>query len=146
MIVKNGSIRFKTRAVTDIIDITAQLEKIVAGSQVSDGMVNIFVPGATGAVTAIECENGLLEDFKDFLEEIIPEGGDYKHNLSHSGRNGHSHIRASLIGPSITIPVRNCISVLGTWQQVVFIEMDSRPRDRTLMVTIIGHGKTSNSS
>ncbi len=122
------------------MDITSRLQKAVAASGAEDGMVNVFAPGATGAITAIECESGLLEDFKDFFEKIIPSGGEYKHNLSHAGRNGHSHVRASLIGPDMTIPVRKGEAVLGIWQRVIFIDTDSCPRDREIMVTVIGSG------
>ncbi|MCD6412690.1 MAG: YjbQ family protein [Elusimicrobia bacterium] len=146
MIVKKASVKFSTTGKVDIVDITERVSGIVDDSDVSDGILNVFVPGATGALTTIECESGLLEDFKDFLEKIIPRGADYKHNLSHADRNGHSHVRASLIGPSITAPVRNGKVVLGIWQHIVFIEMDNRPRQRSLVVTVIGHGKTSGRS
>ncbi len=140
MIIKKSTIKFATRGNFDIVDITSRLQKAVAASGAEDGMVNVFAPGATGAITAIECESGLLEDFKDFFEKIIPSGGEYKHNLSHAGRNGHSHVRASLIGPDMTIPVRKGEAVLGIWQRVIFIDTDSCPRDREIMVTVIGSG------
>ncbi len=146
MIVKKASIKFSTSGKVDIVDITGRLRRIVADSDVSDGIVNVFIPGATGAITAIECESGLLEDFKDFLERIVPQNADYKHNFSHADRNGHSHVRASLIGPSVTIPVRDGDVVVGIWQRIVFVEMDVRPRHRSLVVTVIGHGKTSGRS
>ncbi len=146
MVVKDSSIKFSTKGKTDIVDITGRLREIVRASSASNGLVNVFVPGATGAVTAIECESGLLDDFKDFLERVAPSGADYKHNLSHADRNGHSHVRASLLGPSLSIPVRKGEPVLGLWQQVVFIELDNRPRQRSVMVTVIGYGKTSNSA
>ncbi|MFH1957362.1 MAG: secondary thiamine-phosphate synthase enzyme YjbQ [bacterium] len=142
MVVKDSSIKFSTNGRTDIVDITGRLQEIVRASSASNGLVNVFVPGATGAVTAIECESGLLDDFKDFLERIAPAGADYKHNLSHADRNGHSHVRASLLGPSLCLPVRNGELVLGVWQQVVFIELDNRPRQRAVMITVIGDGKT----
>jgi len=143
MIVKNSSIKLETRGNFDIKDITSNVQNAVAGSDVDTGVVNIFVPGATGALTTIECEKGLLEDFRNFFEDIIPADGEYKHNLSHAGRNGHSHVRASLLGPSLTVPVREGVAVLGTWQRIVFIDMDSQPRSRSIMLTIMGHGKTS---
>ena len=140
MIVKDGSIKFSTKGLTDIVDITGRLQEIVRSSCASNGLVNVFVPGATGSVTTIECESGLLDDFKDFLERVAPSSVDYKHNLSHADRNGHSHVRASLIRPSLSIPVRNGEMVLGVWQQVVFIEMDTRPRNRVVEVTFVGNG------
>jgi len=146
MVIENGSIKFSTKGKTDIVDLTGKLQKIVRAARVSDGLVSVFVAGATGAVTTIEYESGLIDDFKEFLERLIPKDADYKHNLSHADRNGHSHVRASLLGPSLTVPVRNGAAVLGVWQQVVFIEMDNRPRQRTLMITVIGYGKTSDSA
>lgn len=146
MVIENSSIKFSTKGKTDIIDLTGKLQKIVRATRVSNGLVNIFVPGATGAVTTIEYENGLIDDFREFLERLVPEDADYKHNLSHAARNGHSHVRASLLGPSLTVPVRNGEAVLGVWQQFVFIEMDNRPRQRALMVTVMGYGKASDSA
>jgi secondary thiamine-phosphate synthase enzyme len=140
MIVKTDSIKFATQGDFEIVDITDRLQRIVADSRVAEGIVNVFAPGATGAVTAIECESGLLEDFRDFFERLIPSGAEYKHNLSHPARNGHSHVRASLIGPDMTIPVRDGRAFLGIWQRVVFIDADSRPRDREVMVTVTGGG------
>ncbi|MBA3065061.1 YjbQ family protein, partial [bacterium] len=96
MIISKKSIKFSTNGNFDIVNITSKLQKAVTAACIEDGIVNIFAPGATGAITAIECENGLLEDFRDFFEKIIPADGEYKHNLSHAGKNGHSHVRASL--------------------------------------------------
>jgi len=141
MIIKTDSIKFATKGDFDIVDITSRLQDAVAASLVEEGTVNVFAPGATAALTAIECESGLLEDFRDFFEKIIPSGGDYKHNLSHAARNGHSHVRASLIGPDMTIPVRKGKAFLGIWQRIVFIDTDSGPRERELILTIIGTGK-----
>jgi len=140
MIIKKNTIKFATNGNFDIVDITSSLQKAVEASGVEDGIANVFAPGATGAITAIECESGLLEDFRDFFEKIIPAGGEYKHNLSHSGRNGHSHVRASLIGPDMTIPVRKGQVFLGVWQRVIFIDTDSRAREREIAVTVIGSG------
>ncbi|PKM99906.1 MAG: secondary thiamine-phosphate synthase enzyme [Elusimicrobia bacterium HGW-Elusimicrobia-2] len=140
MIIKTNTIKFATKGDFDIVDVTSRLQAAVCASGVSDGMVNVFAPGATGAVTAIECESGLLEDFRDFFEKIIPTLGEYKHNLSHAARNGHSHVRASLIGPDMTIPVRKGQVFLGVWQRIVFIDTDSCPRERELMVTVMGGG------
>ena len=138
MIIKKNAIKFATNGNFDIVDITSRLQKAVDACGVEDGIANVFAPGATGAITAIECESGLLEDFRDFFEKIIPTDGKYKHNLSHAGRNGHSHVRASLIGPDMTIPVRKGQISLGVWQRVVFIDTDSSPREREIMVTVIG--------
>ncbi|MCD6311001.1 MAG: YjbQ family protein [Elusimicrobia bacterium] len=140
MIITKSAIKFSTKGDFDIVDITSRLQKAVEVSGAEEGLVNVFAPGATGAITAIECESGLLADFKDFFEKIIPSGGEYKHNLSHAARNGHSHVRASLIGPDMTIPVRKGQAVLGVWQRVIFIDTDSRPRDREIMVTVMGSG------
>lgn len=140
MIIKTDSIKFATKGDFDIVDITSRLQEAVSASLVEEGTVNVFAPGATGAITAIECESGLLEDFRDFFEKLIPAGGKYKHNLSHDARNGHSHVRASLIGPDMTIPVRKGRAFLGIWQRVIFIDADSCARDREVLLTVTGCG------
>jgi len=140
MIIKKNTIKFSTNGNFDIVDITSRLQEAVEASGVEDGIANVFAPGATGAITAIECESGLIEDFRDFFEKIIPADGEYKHNLSHAGKNGHSHVRASLIGPDMTIPVRKGQVFLGVWQRVIFIDTDSRAREREIAVTVIGSG------
>jgi secondary thiamine-phosphate synthase enzyme len=136
--VVTSRISFETKDETDMVDITDQLVKSIRDSRLKDGIATVFVPGATGALTTIEYEPGLLEDFPKMLDRMAPRNIEYEHeNRWHDG-NGHSHVRASLIGPSITVPFENGRPTLGTWQQVVFIELDTRSRSRQLIVQIIG--------
>jgi secondary thiamine-phosphate synthase enzyme len=127
-----------TRGEQDIIDITGMVSEAVNESEVKDGVVTVFVPGATGALTTIEYEPGLLMDFPNMLERVAPKNQLYEHEKRWHDGNGHSHVRASLIGPSLTIPVVKGELTLGTWQQIVFLEMDVHSRRRTLILQIIG--------
>jgi len=131
-------ISVKTKGELDIIDITDSVEKAVSKTGIKNGIVNVFVPGSTGAVTTTEYEPGLLKDLPNALERIAPRNAYYEHEKMWHDGNGHSHVRASIIGPSITIPVRNGRLRLGTWQQLVFVELDVRPRDRRIVLTCIG--------
>ena len=133
MITLSEEINFNTKGEIDIIDITYDVERIVRKSGVKSGTATVFIPGATGAITTIEYEPNLLQDFKDLLEELIPSSKHYRHPI-----NGRSHLRASLIGPSVTVPISNGNLILGTWQQIVFLELDTRPRSRTVVVQIVG--------
>ena len=121
-----------------MVDITGQLAGSIRNTRLKDGIATIFVPGATGALTTIEYEPGLLEDFPTMLDRIAPRNGTYEHERRWHDGNGHSHVRASLIGPSITIPFENGRPTLGTWQQVVFVELDTRARSRQLVIQIMG--------
>jgi len=122
-----------SRGETDVVDITGSVESAIGETEFRDGIVTVFVPGSTGALTTIEYEPGLLRDFPAMLEKVVPKNFDYRH-----GSNGHSHVRASIIGPSITIPFKDTRLTLGTWQQLVFVELDTRPRSRDLVLQIIG--------
>jgi len=128
----------RTKGESDIIDITGEVYGAVAETQLKNGIVTVFVPGSTGALTTIEYEPGLLEDFPDMLERIAPANLDYEHERRWHDGNGHSHVRASLIGPSLSIPFVNGRLTLGTWQQIVFVELDARSRTRDLIVQIMG--------
>ncbi len=131
-------ISFQTRREMDMVDISSQLAKSIRDSGLKDGIATVFVPGSTGALTTIEYEPGLLEDFPNMLDRIAPRDIDYEHEMRWHDGNGHSHVRASLIGPSITVPFENGRPTLGTWQQVVFVELDARSRSRQLVVQIMG--------
>jgi secondary thiamine-phosphate synthase enzyme len=131
-------ISFQTRREMDMVDISSQLAKSIKDSGLKDGIATVFVPGSTGALTTIEYEPGLLEDFPNMLDRIAPRDIDYEHEMRWHDGNGHSHVRASLIGPSITVPFENGRPTLGTWQQVVFVELDARSRSRQLVVQIMG--------
>ncbi|MEM3406131.1 MAG: secondary thiamine-phosphate synthase enzyme YjbQ [Nitrososphaerota archaeon] len=131
--------RISTKGENDIIDITDLASSIIKKSDIKNGLINIFIPGSTGAVTTIEYEPGLCEhDLPEALNRIAPKNAKYMHHLRWEDDNGHSHVRASIIGPSLTIPIKNGKLVLGTWQQIVFLELDTRPRDRRIVFTIIG--------
>lgn len=119
-------------------DLTNDVNEAVLDSGLESGIAIIFVPGATGAITTLENEEGLVRDLGNALERLVPEELEYAHNERWHDGNGHSHIRASLIGPSLTVPFSERSLVLGTWQQIVFLELDSRPRHRRVMVQILG--------
>jgi len=131
-------LNFPTKGDVDIIDITKEVSGALLKSKLTDGVVTVFVPGATGAVTTIEYESGLVSDFKAMLERIAPQGIEYMHNLKWGDGNGHSHVRASLLGPSLSVPFAGGTMMLGTWQQIIFIDLDNRPRNRELIVQIVG--------
>lgn len=131
-------ITLDTRGDCDIRDITAEVAQLVRESGVSDGIVTVFTPSSTSGITTIEYESGALADFERLLDEIIPPHREYRHNLRWGDGNGHSHIRAALIGPSLTVPFVKGRLQLGTWQQIVFCDFDNRPRHRELVVQIVG--------
>ena len=138
MTVLTEHISVKTRGEVDIIDLTDKIERAVENSGLNKGIVTIFVPGSTGALTTIEYEPGLLQDFPAALERIAGRDISYEHEKRWHDGNGHSHVRASLLGPSLTVPFNDAKLILGTWQQIVFIELDVRSRARNLVVQIIG--------
>ncbi len=122
----------------DIVDITHDVNKIVEKAEVKNGIACIFCPGSTGAITTIEHESGLLHDLPTALERVAPRDAYYKHEERWHDGNGHSHVRASLIGSSLTVPIINQKLQLGTWQQIVFVECDVRPHHRELIVQVLG--------
>src|SRR5919202_2610657 len=119
-------------------NITMETEDAVKASRLQDGIVTIFVSGSTAAVTTIEYEPGLKKDFPKMLARIAPREIEYEHDNTWQDGNGHSHVRASLIGPSLTVPFKNKSLMLGTWQQIVLPEMDTRPRNRKVVLQMIG--------
>jgi len=121
-----------------MIDITQRVDDVVKKSELGTGICTVFCTGSTGAITTIEYEDGLLKDFPKAMERIAPKGEVYAHDQRWGDGNGHSHVRASLVGPSLTIPFVNRKLTLGTWQQVVFIDYDNRPRSRNLELVLIG--------
>ncbi len=131
-------INIKTADEVDMIDITEEVQKIVSKSKLRNGFACIFVPGSTGCITTIEYEPGLKKDFPKILEKIVPKNNYYAHHETWHDDNGHSHVRASLIGPSITIPIKEKKLLHGTWQQIVFIELDTTSRQRNIIVQIVG--------
>jgi secondary thiamine-phosphate synthase enzyme len=134
----NDEINIRTNGEVDIVDITNQIQDIVSKSKIINGIACIFVPGSTGSITTIEYEPGLKKDFPRALQKIAPKGEHYDHHETWHDDNGHSHVRASLMGPSLNIPIIDKKIIHGTWQQIVFIELDTSPRNRNIIVQIIG--------
>ena len=139
IMVKTKRIELKTRGNCDIVDITAQVHSGVLESGISSGTVTVFNVGSTAGVTTIEYEPGLVNyDINAALEKIAPTAGRYEHEKTWHDDNGHAHVRASLLGPSLTVPIVDAELTLGTWQQIVLIDFDTRPRTRTVICQIIG--------
>ena len=138
MPVVTGTVKLETTREGEMMDITRKMQDAVSESGLKDGIAVVFVAGSTGAVTTIEYEPGLLADFPDMLQRIAPKEIQYEHERRWHDGNGHSHVRASMIGPSLTVPFNDSHLTLGTWQQVVFLELDVRPRSRQLIVQMVG--------
>lgn len=131
----------KTAGECDVIDITAKVEEEVRKEKIQSGLVTLFVSGSTAALTTIEHEPGLVADLKELLEHFIPSNKKYHHDDRWGDDNGFSHLRASLFGPSLQIPVESGRLLLGTWQQIVLLDFDNRPRTREVVVQILGQGE-----
>jgi secondary thiamine-phosphate synthase enzyme len=131
-------ISLQTRGNCDIIDITPQVEHEVAVAKLNSGMVTVFVAGSTAGVTTIEYESGLLADFKNMWERVVPRNIPYEHDSRWGDGNGFSHVRSSLLGPSLVVPFSDRKLVLGTWQQIVFVDFDNRSRSRQIVLQIMG--------
>lgn len=138
MTVVTRTLTIKTQGNCDMIDITPDVVRELASSGLSNGIATIFVAGSTAGVTTIEYESGLINDFKDAWERNIPRGIPYQHDQRWGDGNGYSHIRASMQGPSLTIPFVSKRLVLGTWQQIVVVDFDNRPRSRNIIVQFLG--------
>ncbi len=134
----SDSIEAKLKTGTDISDITPGIEYLVEKSGIKTGNLSATIVGSTGSLTTIEFEPGVVEDLINAINRLAPPGQAYAHEKAWHDGNGHSHVQAALLGPSISIPIRNKHIVLGTWQQIVAINHDNRPRSRTIAVTIIG--------
>jgi secondary thiamine-phosphate synthase enzyme len=138
MTVKTLSLSLNTQGNADIHDITDQVARQVLQSGLKDGTVTIFCPSSTSALTTIEYESGALSDLRRLFEEIIPQNREYAHNARWHDGNGHSHVRAALLGPSLTIPFVDGQLTLGTWQQIIYVDFDNRSRQRKLVLQLIG--------
>jgi secondary thiamine-phosphate synthase enzyme len=138
MTVINKTIRLSTQGNCDIIDITTAIAKEISNSNMSDGIATIFIAGSTAGITTIEYENGLISDFKDMWERNVSLNLPYQHDRKWGDGNGHSHVRASLQGPSLVIPFANKKMTLGTWQQIVVVDFDNRPRNREIILQLLG--------
>ena len=136
--VKTSEITLRTSGYGDMHDVTDQVARVVIESGLSDGIVTVFVPGATGGLTTIEFEPGLVRDFDELMERVAPQEARYHHNERWHDGNGFSHVRASLLGCHITIPFSQGRLTLGTWQQVVFVDFDNKGRNRRLICQVMG--------
>jgi secondary thiamine-phosphate synthase enzyme len=137
MPVTTSCIAVSTKGNRDVTDLTPRLREIVRESGAADAIAVVFAPGSTAGITTIECEPGLKKDIDLFLERIVPYGGRYHHHETWHDDNGSSHLQAALIGPSVSIPVVKGEPALGTWQQVVLIDCDTRPRNREVVVQVV---------
>jgi secondary thiamine-phosphate synthase enzyme len=135
--VHTGQLRFSTQGDGDVVDLTAGVMEVVRSAGVEHGVVSVFVPGSTAAVTAMEHERGGIHDLRATLERLVPPEGDYEHNRLNNDTNSHAHIRAAIVGPSETVPLRDGRLGTGTWQQVVLVDFDDRPRERTVVVQVL---------
>jgi secondary thiamine-phosphate synthase enzyme len=136
--IERYTLMLETKAGTDIIDITPKVSEILEKSKIKSGLVSIFIPGSTASISTLEYESNLIKDIKKALEKIAPENEDYEHHKTWGDDNGFSHVRACLMKPGLTIPFENRRLSLGTWQQIVLLDFDTRDRKREIIVTIIG--------
>ncbi|GIK22077.1 MAG: secondary thiamine-phosphate synthase enzyme YjbQ [Ignavibacterium sp.] len=132
------SFNISSKGNCDIIDITGYIQQIVSDNLFLEGSALVFVPGSTAGITTIEYEPGLLKDYPDFFDKIIPQKQNYEHDNTWHDGNGHSHVRASLQGASFTVPFKDKSLILGTWQQIIFVDFDNKPRRREIIVQITG--------
>ena len=131
-------ISLRTRGETDVVDITDRVRRILKSAGVAEGVVHVFAPGATAGLTTIEFEPGCVQDLQEALERVAPRRGDYHHNERWGDGNGFSHIRAALLGPSLSVPLAGGRMLLGTWQQIVLVDFDNRSRKREIIVQVSG--------
>ena len=136
--IHSETISFSTKGFCDIVDMTHHVAGVLERSKIENGLVTVFCPGSTGAVTTIEYESGVLKDLQKAIEKIIPSNIPYDHDRRWGDGNGFSHVRAALMKPSLTIPLIKGRLTLGTWQQIVFIDFDNRRRERNRLVHVIG--------
>jgi secondary thiamine-phosphate synthase enzyme len=138
MPVYSSSCSVATRGFCDVQNITPQVEHALGSSTITNGVLTVFVPGSTAAVTTIEYENGVVEDLKHAVERLVPQNIQYAHDARWGDGNGFAHVRAAILGPSITIPVQNGVLLCGVWQQIVLVDFDNRPRHREVIIQIMG--------
>lgn len=138
--IKTYNLSLTTSARTDVIDLTGMVAERLRESGVRQGVAIVFVPGSTGALTTIEYESGVLADLVRTIEKLAPESDVYEHDRRWGDGNGYSHVRAALLKPDLSIPVTDGNLVLGTWQQVVLLDFDNRPRTRRVVVQVMGEG------
>lgn len=136
--VVTNRIYFHTEGNADIVNLTAEVRRIVKETGLTDGAVTVFFPGATGAITTLEFEPGVVQDFANLFDRIISPNEHYEHNVTHPDVNGHAHVRAGLLGPSLVFPFEKGELCLGQWQEICFVCFDNRPRERTVIVQALG--------
>ncbi len=136
--VESKYIELNTQGNTDVLNITHQCSEIVKSSEIKDGVLTVFNPGSTGSVTTIEYEPNLVKDLKEVLEKIAPANKRYHHHETWHDDNGHSHMRSTLMGPSLSVPFIDSELTLGTWQQIIFCDFDTKPRNRRLVLQLVG--------
>jgi len=136
--VVTARLHFSTQGDADIVNLTAEVRRLAKESGVKAGTVTVFFPGATGAVTTLEFEPGVTQDFKNLFDRIASPSEHYEHNVTHPDRNGHAHVRAGLLGPSLVFPLVDGELCLGRWQEICFVCFDNRPRERTVIVQTFG--------
>jgi len=136
--IHTATLSVQTQGNAQMVDVTDEVAQVVRESGLDAGIVTVFCPGATGAVTTIEYESGAVSDFQRLFDEIAPPDRDYAHNARWGDGNGHSHIRSALLGPSLTVPFVDRSLLLGTWQQIIFVDFDNRPRSRRIIVQVMG--------
>jgi len=137
-VVKTKRIKLETRGRDHVINITGEVEQAVSASKVKDGIVTVFVYGSTASVSTVEYEPGLIKDIKNIDEKLIPSDVTYAHDETWGDANGYAHLRATIIGPSLTVPIEKGSMTLGTWQQIIVIDHDNRPRSREIIIQIMG--------
>jgi secondary thiamine-phosphate synthase enzyme len=135
--IHKDELTFSTEGDTDVVDITAEVQSVVEAAGVNDGQALLFVRGSTAAVATMEFEPGGVHDLREMLERLIPTRGDYEHNRLNHDTNSHAHQRATVVGPSEAVPIVEGRLATGTWQQIVLIDFDDRPRERTVVVQVL---------
>ncbi len=137
MPITSAQLRFETDGNGDVVDITGGVAETVQGVAAGSGVVSVFVPGATAAITTMEHEPGNVFDLRSLLDRLVPRDAGWEHNRLNHDTNAHAHIRAAIVGPSETVPFEAGRLMLGTWQQIVLVDFDDRPRERTVLVTVV---------
>ena len=138
MTIKTVTLQLNTKGDAQVIDITSAVAKAISDSNIESGIVTLFVPGSTAGLTTIEYESGAIEDFQRLFDEIADPSRNYAHKARWGDGNGHSHVRSALLGPSLTVPFTDSSLLLGTWQQIILVDFDNRPRSRRVVVQIMG--------
>jgi secondary thiamine-phosphate synthase enzyme len=137
-VITTRTLQLATKGQGDALDITERVGEAIAASDARQGVVTVFVGGSTAGITTIEFEPGAVADLNGLFERLAPRGGEYRHHLRWGDDNGSSHVRAALLGPSLTVPFVDGALTLGTWQQIMLLEFDTKPREREVVVQVIG--------